>query len=403
MADIASPYPNSNRLPDRPRKDAKIPIWSAGVDLGEDTGEIRTVPKTINSPMDAPPPDDIEILESLGVDPDIWAVSTYNKSTWQTASGEWRVAYKATLARRGRIIAYDSDEAEAILRGYSNVRRHRTRTRAAKRTSRMLMVPVGDLQLGKSEGGGTVGTVERFAALTQRIYELVVDQGGVDRLILPWLGDCIEGLVSQGGKNVASLDIPITEQVRAYRRLIVHQVALLAPWAEQVLVPVVPGNHDETYRMQEMPITDSWAIEGASAAAEVLEASGKYGNVQFVFPDEGEGNIVVDVGSPKSPLVLGFTHGHLWKTGADAALKWWQGQSHGRQPMGQADIMVSAHLHHYRMAQTGGNRTWLQLPALDGGSQWFVRGCGEDSPAGMVSMWLTPGEGVGWQGITIHS
>lgn len=399
-----SAYPaDDGVLPTRKRRDADVPTWSVGVEYGELGGELRSQPRTLpKGEVEPVAPEDTELLEEFGLDPKVWTVTNLRRSKWQSASGEWLEAYKASFKRRGQGFVLSKEETDDILVQYANVRRTRTRSREAVRQHSTLMVPVGDLQLGKEEGGGTAATIDRFGLLTQRVLEQLVEVGGVERLVLPWLGDCIEGLVSQGGRNVARLDIPISEQVRVYRRLMMHQIATLSPWAEQVLIPVVPGNHDETYRQQGMPVTDSWAIEGASAVADALTLSGKYDNVAWAFPENEEANVVVDIGTASNPLTLGFTHGHLWKPGT-GAIKWWGNQSHGRQLMGQADLMVSAHLHHLQLQQTGGGRTWLQIPALDGGSSWFRRATGEEAPAGMVTLWLTPGEGVSWKGLTVHS
>jgi len=399
---MVSPYPDETTLPTRKRKDSEVPTWTPGVDYDDSGGELRSRPRELPKCVSVPPaPDDAELLQEFGLDPTIWTVTTLKRSKWQTISGDWQEAYKASFQRRGQGFVLSPEEADKILVQYANVRRTRTRLRENVRLNSTLMVPVGDLQLGKEEGGGTAATIERFGKLTQRVLEQLVDCGGVERLVLPWLGDCIEGHVSQGGRNVARLDIPISEQVRVYRRLMMHQIATLAPWANHVLIPVIPGNHDETYRMQTQPVTDSWAIEGASAVADALKLSGKYENVTWAFPEAEEVNVVVDVGTSQSPLVVGFSHGHMWRPGK--AVEWWGKQSHGRQLMGQADILVSAHLHHLSMQQTGGGRTWLQIPALDGGSAWFRRATGEDAPAGMVSVWLTPGEGAGWRGLTVYS
>ena len=64
---------------------------------------------------------------------------------------------------------------------------------------------------------------------------------------------------------------------------------------------------------------------------------------------------------------------------------------------------MTAHFHHLRVEHTGGNRTWLQIPALDGGSAWFRRKTGEDTPAGIVSLEITPGSGQGWRDLTVWS
>jgi len=270
---------------------------------------------------------------------------------------------------------------------------------------RIVMVPAGDLQLGKSEGGGTAATVERFCRITDEIGDTILsednDRYGHTALILPWLGDCIEGIVSQKGRLLASLDVPITEQVRLYRRLMMHQIAVLAPKAVRVVIPVVPGNHDETTRKQTMPVEDSWAIEGASAVADWAAGRDGYEHVQFIFPEPGELGVTVNVGSDKNPYVVAFHHGHAASSAA-GIIPWWKGQAYGRQHAGQADMLVSAHFHHLRTEQTGGGRTWLQIPALDGGSSWYRSRTGEDAQTGMVSLEITPGTGLGWKGLTFH-
>jgi predicted nucleic acid-binding protein len=60
-----------------------------------------------------------------------------------------------------------------------------------------------------------------------------------------------------------------------------------------------------------------------------------------------------------------MAHGHQWRAGQ--ACNWWAKQSHGRQPIGDADLLLSAHLHHLRIEHTGSDKTWLQVPALESG------------------------------------
>jgi hypothetical protein len=66
-------------------------------------------------------------------------------------------------------------------------------------------------------------------------------------------------------------------------------------------------------------------------------------------------------------------------------------------------MLVTAHFHHLRVEHTGGNRTWLQIPALDGGSEWYRERAGEEGVTGMVSVEITPGAGQGWRSLTVHS
>jgi hypothetical protein len=242
--------------------------------------------------------------------------------------------------------------------------------------------------------------IERFCRLTKHVERRLIDEGGTRRLILPWLGDCIEGYLSQAGKNAGRVDVSITEQVRLYRRLMMHQIATLAPLADYVLVPVIPGNHDEAYRELNTGPGDSWAIEGASAVAEALHMSGKFPHVQFLFPEDEELVITVDVGTKPNPYILAFTHGHLWRPGQ--VERWWEGQMKGRQKAGAADMLFSAHLHHFHAKTVGSDRHWFQIPALDGGSDWFRRAKGDDASAGMIAMEITPQVSPGWRNLTIY-
>ena len=211
-------------------------------------------------------------------------------------------------------------------------------------------VPAGDLQLGKPDGDGTEGTIDRFLTKTdlavKRFKELKKMGRPIDSIMLPWMGDCIEGLVSQGGALAAAgrLDLTLTEQLRVYRRLMLHQIQTFAPLAEKIVVPVVPGNHDEVQRVGNVQrrYDDSWAIEGAVAVADALKLTPGYEHVSFVFPKFDELTITLDVGGTP----VGFAHGHQF--GRDPA-KWWANQAHGMQDIGSATLLLGAHLHHLRI------------------------------------------------------
>src|SRR5690606_36112790 len=213
-------------------------------------------------------------------------------------------------------------------------------------------------------------------------------------VVLPWLGDCIEGSVSQNGRTMARQDLGPSEQLRLFRRLLLFQIETFAPRAAELLVPVVPGNHDETTRVQDTHGTDSWAIEGAAAVADALKlAPTMFGHVKFIFPQRGELSVTLDVADTR----LGMVHGHQFARGD--AVKWLSGQAMSRQPIGDADILLSAHLHHLRMLEFGDGRHWIQIPAMDGGSDWFRHKTGAAAPAGLLSMVV---EGGCWRDLERH-
>lgn len=381
----------------------KLPVqgqtqqWVAGVDLHDERGEARTLPTPVAEARDM---SDDEILKSMDIDPEKWQITSRRESKWQSASGEWLSAHKVEVARRGALTG-DLSVAQLteILSDYA---RPTWNLSTGRHENEIFVVPIADLQAGKKDGGGTAALVDRFGRITQEVRERLINEGGATTLCIPVLGDCIEGIVSQGGKLVTRLDISITEQVRVYRRLLMHMIATLAPFAENVVVVVLPGNHDETYRVVDTPVTDSWAIEGASAVQDALELSGDFNHVRFIYPADEELVITLNVGTEERPFILGFTHGHLMKA-PNSMASWWSGQTFGRQHGGSADIMFTGHFHHLRVENMGSGRTWIQAPALDGGSDWYRRNSGGDEPVGMLSLWVTPGRGIGWEGLVFHT
>lgn len=381
----------------RPVTHGQTAQWLPGLNLENDRGEARTLPVPV---VEGVAPDDKKLLESVGADPEKWVVTGRKESRWQSASGEWLSAHKLELGRRG---AQTGDLSVAqineILSEYSG---NKSLPWEPTHANGIFVVPIADLQAGKIDGGGTAALVDRFGRIVQEVREELEREGGCELLVIPVLGDCIEGLVSQGGKLVARLDISITEQVRVYRRLLTHIIAELSPFATRVIVPVLPGNHDETYRMVQQPVTDSWAIEGASAVADAMKDHPKYTHVSFLFPETEELVITLNVGTQDKPYILGFTHGHLAKA-PNSVEAWWGKQSFGKQQAGLADILFTGHFHHLRVEMMGSTRTWFQAPQLDGGSDWYRRADGSDTPAGMISVWVTPGQGIGWEGLTVHT
>lgn len=373
--------------------------WLPGLDLSSDRGEARTLPEPV---VDGVTPDDLELLAKVGADPDIWEVAGRKESRWQNAGGEWLSAHKLELRRRGTATGDLSvAQLSAILDEYAGREQLPNWDSGETHANGVFVVPIADLQAGKIDGGGTAALVDRFGRIVQEVRERLIREGNADLLIIPVLGDCIEGIVAMGGKLVTRLDISVTEQVRVYRRLLAHIIGELSPYASRVIVPVIPGNHDETTRQVDTPVTDSWAIEGASAVADAMADNPKYQHVSFVFPADEELAITLNVGGNDKPFILGFTHGHQAKA-PNSVEAWWGKQAFGRQHVGDSDILFTGHFHHLRTEQMG-YRTWIQAPALDGGSDWYKRSGGFDSPAGMISMWITPGQGIGWEGLTVHT
>jgi hypothetical protein len=362
--------------------------WEPGVVWNGREGAVTS------APMKERPQSWDELLQVWNLDPALYeVVEPVQFRAWDAAIGDGNVQrlhyYRATIRTR-RNNGVDVDELVA------SIGRHKPRKPVPHIGQRVFVYPIGDMQAGKPDGDGTAGTVQRVLdSLDIHVdrYRQLRKQGVTNGTVyLPWLGDCIEGTVSQGGQLAAAgrLDLTLTEQVRVVRRLMLAQVQAFAPYADTIIVPVVPGNHDEAFRAGNVQrrYDDSWAIEAASSVADALALNpDAYGHVSFVFPDKDEWLITLDVAG----TVVTFAHGHQWRGEAATAHKWWAGQAHGMQPAGDSTLLLCAHRHHLYV-QTAGAKTVLQIPAMDGGSTWWRHSTGQHAPAASLS--LTVGGGT---------
>ncbi len=80
-------------------------------------------------------------------------------------------------------------------------------------------------------------------------------------------------------------------------------------------------------------------------------------------------------------MILGLVHGHQ-AARPDGIVQWWRNQSHGNQPVKDADILIHGHFHHLTVKESGRrndhSRWIIQCPTLDAGSSWYRLGMGGD-------------------------
>lgn len=216
--------------------------------------------------------------------------------------------------------------------------------------------------------------------------------------------NCIEGITSQGGRLIKKQDMYLTSQVDAYQRMVEFQVLELAPLCNVLDVAVVPGNHDETTRQFEVATEDSWAIFGAKNAQRFIEASGRYSNISWHYPEHDKLAVEFDAGDLEhGPFYMTMVHGHKIAKNANTVMDWWRRATFGNQPGALSRILVTGHFHHYRSETGGDGRTWLQVPAMDGGSAWFANSKGDDTPPGMVTFWLDQDKQYPIRNLIVHS
>lgn len=353
--------------------------WRPRVEVGPDGGFIIS---TANQEGNTPGAE--EILRERGLDPAEWIVTSVRKAAWQTFHGDWLESVRVNITPARSIIERDFDLEDLI----DHIRTWRPEKGIKTATGTGAYAHVGaDKQIGKKSGsGGSEQTVNRVLAATEKSlarFKGLQKMGlSFGTIVLPELGDHVEGNVSQNGRlqGLAASDLGQTEQVRVARRLLLQQIKTFAPYAERLIVPVVNGNHDEVTRQVAADPADGWNVEIASAVQDACAENPSLQHIEFRFPASGHQTLAVDIDG----CLLGLFHGHQFSRDVE---KYLNGQSMGQTAIGGADVWISGHYHHFK-SQDVGSRLWVQAPTVDPGSDWFRDRTGASSRPGVLTMVL---------------
>jgi hypothetical protein len=248
----------------------------------------------------------------------------------------------------------------------------------------------GDQQLGKqSSTGGTEEIINRYLSSVEAAVREIkqLRRFGVEGIQISMPGDCIEGTVSQNGKNMGTLTAETApEQTRILRRLMFETVQAFAPHANQVCLDVVNGNHDQAQRQLNTYPGDGWATECAITVDERLRDNpAAFGHVTVRVPDKWRGCMTVPVGDS----IVTVVHGHQWRR--DKAMQWWSEQALGMHPAGGAQVLQCGHYHEWQV-RTNADRTMVMSPTYDCGSDWYQDAHGGTSRRGGLVYLLRAGE-----------
>jgi len=353
------------------------PEYRARLEVGPEGGFFVSVPHTAGELPDA-----VDLFSDFDLRPEDWQVVSVRKSRWQKFDGEWLEAAKVTVKPASRTGGPDVDYDQLV----ASIEKWKP-GKVDKSTGPLYAIyAIGDTQYGKDAGGGTDATIDRvirgIEEAVDRHKELLKLGRKIGTVVLPQLGDCIEGSTSQKGMVIGRSDLGVSQQVRLGRRMLMAWIKAFAPLCEELIVPVVPGNHDETHRIMMTDPIDSWQIEVVAAVQDACAENPALSHVKFYYPKEDNSTLAIDLGG----TILGLAHGHQSRD----MTKWIAGQATGRTPVGSSDVLITGHYHHFKANQVG-PRLWIQVPAMDGGSAWFKDKSGLESPTGIVS--LVVGEG----------
>jgi predicted phosphodiesterase len=351
--------------------------WRPRSELGDKDGYAISTPKPLGQTPGAE-----EILLEHNINPEEWCVTSVRHGKWQRWDGEWLESSRINLQPINLAQAERDFDLEKLV---DEIKKWKPSKSPSKINGDGAYVHVGaDKQLGKkAASGGTDQTVQRILEGTG----LSVDRlGGLRRyglqigtIVIPEVGDHVEGNVSQNGRlqGQAASDLGQTEQVRVGRRLLLQQIKTFAPLAERIIVPVVNGNHDEVTRQVAADPSDGWNVEIASAVQDACAENPNLGNVEFRFPQKGHQTLSVDING----TMLGLFHGHQFTTDVK---KYLSQQMLGQTSLGGADVWISGHYHHFKSLDIG-HRFWVQAPTVDPGSDWYRDRAGDQSKPGILT------------------
>ena len=333
------------------------------------------------------------LLERAGFDPEEWQiVGDVNYREWDANIGGGVIKtmqYRKFNVKRRNHAGKDIEE---LIKSVN--RRKRTPSPGSGAATHVFAS--GDWQLGKIDGDGTEGSVDRvLAGIDQSVRMLKQSRKrDVGFAHIAFMADCGEYFVSQGGKNIWRTDLTVTETHRLVRRLMLYAIDEHAPYVDRLTVVAVPGNHDQAIRQPGITTyDDSFDVDALIAVTDAMTLNpAVYGHVETYVPKRDSKLVTMDVNGTN----IMHLHGEDVRPGKH--WDWWKGQAFepGVDPA-QADIMLFAHGHHF-MVDTKGSRTAIMTPATESESTWWKNKTGDHGAPGSL---VFTAEGGKPRGLTI--
>ena len=375
--------------------------WEPGVTWSPGSGGTMVVPCPNG---EADPAFWAQVMEDWGIDPALTEIvpDSIEVRVWDAAIGNGAVQrmryYKCRMrSRRAAMTVVDVDELAMM------VKRKRPRKPLAPSEGVSFILNFSDWQLGKGEGGGTPATVQRISdaidAQVQRLKDLRRIGRNIDSVLIVGMGDVVEQNCGNYPSQLFTTDATRREQLRLARLLVTYGVDSFAELAASIVLGAVPGNHGENRSDGKMITTvndnDDLAVFEQVGEA-LLQNPSRFDHVEIDLTD---GLVLTrDVAG----VCVGWTHMHQSRSGGQKGIEdYWRGQVMGGHPLASARILNTAHFHHLLISEAT-SRTVMQMPAMDGGSEWFTNSTGQWSPPGMVSYLAGVGCGPrGWADLVV--
>lgn len=324
-----------------------------------------------------------DFLKAEGLNPDEWEVTGFRRSTWGDPGSEkssTRFTYKRAKAKH-RFEPLPQVDLDQLL----NAPPVAVNDSSYGST---FIICVADTQLGKLESNpvDTVAGVKRHIdACVDRIKEY---EYPVDRVVVAWLGDHIEGFVSQGGANAWRTTLPLSEQIRLMRRLMIYALQRVSEVHAPITMLAVPSNHGQAVRFNNKGTTtydDDHCVEALLSVMDGAQLSGNFGHVSWVVPERDDLSVSVNLSGTHTV----FNHGHMAKPGR--LMDWVKGMAFNRNSIFHGcDLVVLGH-HHHLTVDTSTDRMVVACPSGESESTWWRLSSGEGGDPSMVLLRVAGG------------
>lgn len=356
--------------------------WTPRAEFDGQTGEVATAAYAHEVDLDDAEAID-QIIRDAGLDPARVMCTEHPRiSTWDVPGHGRQWAYKLKLAPRPKSRA----DVAAIMAGIEPAV-----PRIRKRGSHWATIQIGDVHIGKAAeaGGGTESILQRYKAmLDNALDELhLLDPCGIEGVHVAFVGDMIEGVVSQGGRNIALMDLTLTEQITVATRLTVQTIRTFADAGYQVKVSAIGGNHGDTQRVQGQAMGDNHDVGIAVAAVDLLRELPAYDDVvDLTVPPRDQSYMTFPVGDTTFVSV----HGHQFQGGTAQAKveRWWAGQALGGSAAANGQVLMAGHFHTFAHLNIAQGKTAVYSPSMEHMSRWFFEKTGATSDRG-AAFYLT--------------
>jgi len=382
------------------QKTVKKAQWDpASVTVEGNTGNIVTRPM---SQQEVPSEGNWgHLLAEFGLDPEQYeVVEPVNMSSREVPDKEgfgtiWLTQARARIRKRTSTNHVNElNEICSIIDGWKIPKKKQEKVRGEG----VFSVVIGDWQTGGNENGsGSEALVGRVAHMIDSVKERITELRKLGRPIsvlqVLCVGDLIENCDGFYANQLATTDLDLRSQVTATKRLLARAIAEWSTLFPEVRVIAVGGNHGENRSSGaggKLATTwaDNWDLQIVESIADAFAMNpDKFGHVKFLIPRED-----LSVTFDCAGWIFGITHGHLARTSGNAEQKlysWYKNMAAGGLPIGDAHVIVSGHFHHYRNS-TLGKAQWLQCPAIDSGSRWFLDSTGQHSDPGLLTFCTYP-------------